>query len=145
MVWAQLAVSLIPDAFGRPARVAAIIEDITDQKYLEAELRKRMAELADTDGRKDEFLSVLAHELRSPLAPIRTALRLLRRPAVDEPERAMAERQVAHRTRLVDNRVGVSRLSQGRIGLRRSRSTPRPPPPAPLSWPTRPPTPAAWN
>ncbi|MDR3636722.1 MAG: PAS domain S-box protein [Isosphaeraceae bacterium] len=117
-VWARTAVSLIRDGAGKPARVAAIIEDVTERKRLEGELGRRMDELADADRRKDEFLAILAHELRNPLAPIRNALHLMRRPGGDEPERAMAERQVAHLVRLVDDLMDVSRISQGKIDLR---------------------------
>lgn len=118
-VWARTAVSLIRDGEGLPLRVAAIIEDVTDRKRLEAELGRRMQEMADSDRRKDEFLAVLAHELRNPLAPIRNALHLMGRSAGDEAERAMAERQIAHLARLVDDLMDVSRISQGKIDLRK--------------------------
>src|SRR5262249_35065933 len=75
----------------------------------------------EADRRKDEFLAVLAHELRNPLAPIRNALHVIRLgrhdPALVAQVRAMAERQVGHLTRLVDDLLDLSRLSRGLIRL----------------------------
>jgi PAS domain S-box-containing protein len=121
-VWARVAVSLIRDSAGKPARAVAVIEDITERKRLESELRSRVAELAEADRRKDEFLATLAHELRNPLAPIRNALHLMRDSDGDaraiEPERAMAERQVIHLARLIDDLMDIARISRGKIELR---------------------------
>jgi PAS domain S-box-containing protein len=79
--------------------------------------------LAEADRRKDEFLAMLAHELRNPLAPIRTGLEILRHAEGDdrpiEPLRAMMERQVDHLTRLVDDLMDVSRITRGKIELRK--------------------------
>ena len=91
-----------------------------------ARLRRRAEEvLKEADRRKDEFLTMLAHELRNPLAPIRTSLEILRRSAVSDPAveraRAMIERQVAHMVRLVDDLLDVSRISRGKILLREER------------------------
>jgi PAS domain S-box-containing protein len=125
IVWARVAVSLIRDEQKRPARVVAVIEEITDRKRLEDELQRRVEELAQADRRKDEFLATLAHELRNPLAPIRNALHLMRRPNGDglgiEAERAMAERQVVHLARLIDDLMDIARISRGKIELRRER------------------------
>ena len=79
--------------------------------------------LAEADRRKDEFLATLAHELRNPLAPIRTGLQILKHtegdnPAV-EPLRAMMERQAEHLARLVDDLLDLSRISHGTIELRK--------------------------
>ncbi|HEV3163928.1 MAG TPA: PAS domain S-box protein [Isosphaeraceae bacterium] len=122
VVWARTAVSLIRDSAGRPVRAAAIIEDITERKRLEGELQRRMEELAEADRRKDEFLATLAHELRNPLAPIRNALLLMKDsgdPNDLESERARAERQVVHLARLVDDLMDVSRITNGKIELRK--------------------------
>ncbi len=96
------------------------------QELLEREIaeRKRIEQaLRETDVRKDEFLAVLAHELRNPLAPIRNALHMMKHPFDNprdfEAERAMAERQVVHLARLVDDLMDVSRISQGKIELRK--------------------------
>jgi len=87
------------------------------------ELEQARDAIAASAQRKDEFLAMLAHELRNPLAPIRNALHLLGEPAVPEQERAslraMMKRQVDHMVRLVDDLVEVSRLSRGTIELRR--------------------------
>jgi signal transduction histidine kinase/ActR/RegA family two-component response regulator len=82
-------------------------------------------ELRETDRRKDEFLALLAHELRNPLAPLRNGLHVMRL-AGDNPEaatqlRAMMERQLAHMVRLIDDLLDVSRISRNKMELRRSR------------------------
>jgi signal transduction histidine kinase/DNA-binding response OmpR family regulator len=83
-------------------------------------------ELRDSDRRKDEFLAMLGHELRNPLAPIRNSLELFRlRGKGSEDEifhRALAatERQVAHMTRLVDDLLDVSRITRGKVQLRKA-------------------------
>ena len=78
--------------------------------------------LRDADRRKDEFLALLGHELRNPLAPIRNGVEILRRATSEESRRAaegVIERQVRHMTRLVDDLLDVSRITRGRIELRR--------------------------
>ena len=86
-------------------------------------LRRGEESLRDADRRKDEFLAMLAHELRNPLAPIRTATEVLARTLPpDDRNRATADvvkRQVTHLTRLVDDLLDVSRITQGRIQLQR--------------------------
>ncbi|WP_437730869.1 PAS domain S-box protein [Sorangium sp. So ce1335] len=92
--------------------------DIHDQKCAEAALK-------EADRRKDEFLAMLAHELRNPLGPLRNAAEILRRSGLEQPWAAQAcgvlERQVAHMARLVDDLLDVSRVARGRITLRRER------------------------
>jgi signal transduction histidine kinase len=91
-----------------------------NQRLAEANQR-----LAEADRRKDEFLATLAHELRNPLAPVRNALHLLRhRDMGDVPVDdllAMLDRQVTHLTHLVDDLMDVSRITRGRVELRRQR------------------------
>jgi signal transduction histidine kinase len=81
--------------------------------------------LQDADRRKDEFLATLAHELRNPLAPIRTGLQLLRMADGDsraaEGARTMMERQTAQLVRLVDDLMDVSRISRGKMELKKER------------------------
>jgi signal transduction histidine kinase len=89
------------------------------------ELRRRAEDLVEADLRKNEFLATLAHELRNPLAPLRNAVELLRRSqgdaAVSEQARNMMERQLAQLVRLIDDLLDVSRISRGRVRLRKER------------------------
>ncbi len=96
------------------AFIVASLSDISERKRLEITLR-------DADRRKDEFLAMLAHELRNPLAPLRTAVALLqRRSGNSEPDSliTLMDRQISHLTRLVDDLLEVSRITQGRIALK---------------------------
>src|SRR5438552_2544430 len=68
---------VLRDAEGRPLRMLGTAMDVTERRRLEDELRRHAERLADADRRKDEFLAMLAHELRNPLAPLRTSLELL--------------------------------------------------------------------
>ncbi len=98
-------------------------ELIAQRKRFEAEvLEKQMAQLAETDRRKDEFLAILSHELRNPLQPLQTAVEVLEHdPHAPVPERVrgIIQRQVHHITRLVDDLLDISRLNAGRLELRR--------------------------
>jgi len=103
-----------------------LIQDLVEtRKRLsesEAEYRRLYAELKDEERRKDEFLAVLAHELRNPLAPLRNALHLLRsEPDRDQAEqaRAIMDRQLASLVRLVDDLLDVSRLMSDKVELRK--------------------------
>jgi PAS domain S-box-containing protein len=91
--------------------------DVTEYKNAEAGLR-------EADRRKDEFLATLAHELRNPLAPIRSGLQVIRMVGVEGPieqARSMMERQLLQMIRLVDDLLDVSRLSTGKFELRKER------------------------
>jgi CheY-like chemotaxis protein len=94
-------------------------------EQVEADLVRYSLELEEADRRKDEFLALLGHELRNPLAPIVTSIELLRaRGGPDEHVRRACQaldRQVAHLTRLVDDLLDVSRITSGKIDLRRER------------------------
>jgi PAS domain S-box-containing protein len=112
----SLSVSPILDAQGRIIGASKIARDIADQKRLEEALR-------DSDRRKDEFLAMLSHELRNPLATIRNSVQLLRMDPGDAMQRKVLgplERQVATLTRLVDDLMDVSRVTMGRVQLQRS-------------------------
>jgi PAS domain S-box-containing protein len=89
------------------------------------ELQRLNADLSEVDRRKDEFLAVLAHELRNPLAPIMNATQYLRLKGPAEPglqnARDIIDRQVRQLVRLVDDLLDVSRISSGKISLRRER------------------------
>jgi PAS domain S-box-containing protein len=102
-----------------------IVRDITERKRLEQELRQRVDELAEADRQKNEFLAMLAHELRNPLAPICNALHLIKMPGADsrtvDEARDMMERQTHHLVRLVDDLLDVSRIIRGNIELRKEK------------------------
>jgi PAS domain S-box-containing protein len=107
----------------RPVRVVGMASDITVRKATDEALRDSQERLIESDRRKDEFLAMLAHELRNPLAPIRTGLEVIRK-AGDKPEavarvRTMMERQVGHMVRLIDDLLDVSRITSGKIELQR--------------------------
>jgi len=101
-------------ADGRPFLTSMAI-DITQRDKAEEALR-------EADRRKDEFLAMLAHELRNPLAPIRNAVQLLKTPGAAADTAAltqMLERQLSHLVRLVDDLLDVSRVTRGKIDLKR--------------------------
>ena len=87
-------------------------------------LRHSEDRLREADRRKDEFLATLAHELRNPLAPIRSAVAALRSPEVSEDDkheaRAIIERQVGQMSRLIDDLLDVSRITAGKLPLKKS-------------------------
>jgi len=101
----------------------ASIADITERKQAEARIYDLMTALKAADKRKDEFLATLAHELRGPLAPLHSALEILRH-ASDDPDllensRATMERQLGHLERLIDDLLDVSRITRDKIDLRK--------------------------
>ncbi|HXY39145.1 MAG TPA: ATP-binding protein [Vicinamibacteria bacterium] len=116
-------IGLNPVRTGRGTLVLSAIVDISQRKQLERELQRRLQDLEAADRRKDEFLAILGHELRNPLAPIRNALSILRMPEVDEATvrgtHEMLDRQIEQLVRLVDDMVDVSRIAMGRVSLQR--------------------------
>jgi len=110
----SVTVSPVRDENGAIVGASKIARDITARKRNERSLR-------EADHRKDEFLATLAHELRNPLAPIRTAAELLRRADSLAPDlravTAILERQVRHITHLVDELLDLSRITSGHIQL----------------------------
>jgi len=104
----------IKDDQGKIMGVVIVIRDITERRRADEALR-------EADRRKEEFLAVLSHELRNPLAPIQAALDLLRQaemsPSDSERELSVVARQVRHLTRLVDDLLDISRINRGRIEL----------------------------
>ncbi len=120
--WASCEVSAVRDDLGRLLGFAKVIHDTTERKRLEQELRRRADELAEADRQKNDYLAMLAHELRNPLAPVLNALQILRLaddPAMTRRAQDMIERQVRHMARLVDDLLDVSRITRGKIRLRR--------------------------
>ena len=112
--WANVIITALRDNEGRLRGFAKVTRDMTE--------RRRVEELEEADRQKDQFLALLAHELRNPLAPIRTALDVLRQPnatlADSAQAREIAERQLRHMARLLDDLLDVSRIAHGRIMLR---------------------------
>jgi PAS domain S-box-containing protein len=103
----------------------AVAEDLAHRAAIAIENASLLQALQDADRRKDEFLAILAHELRNPLAPIRNAVHIMRVKGPPVPElqwaREVIERQVLQMTRLVDDLLDVSRITKGKIELRRER------------------------
>ena len=135
----SLTISPVRDRHGRIVGASKVGRDITAQKRAAEEneaaqklltesrdeLQRVNAELSEADRRKDEFLAVLAHELRNPLAPIRNAVNYLGLKASPDPAlrnaRDIIDRQVKHLVRLVDDLLDISRISSGKIGLQKER------------------------
>ena len=101
------------------------IRDISERSRLERKTQEQAEALADLHRRKDEFLAMLSHELRNPLAPISNAVQLLRlqknEDQLQQQARTIIERQVGQLTRLVDDLLEVSRITSGRIHLQQER------------------------
>ncbi|WP_437281581.1 PAS domain-containing protein [Sorangium sp. So ce375] len=116
--WFKVRGRPIRDASNRIVRWFGIAINIHDLKLAEQALR-------DADRRKDEFLAMLAHELRNPLAPVRTAAAMLRRVGSADPvqrrAREVIDRQVTHMARLIDDLLDISRIARGRIQLHKER------------------------
>ena len=116
-IWIRCAYAPELDESGKPVGWVGAIIDITDRKRAEQALR-------EADRRKDEFLAVLGHELRNPLAPLRAGIELMReaadRPALLESLRAMMDRQLAHLIHLVDDLLDLARVTRGEIQLQRA-------------------------
>lgn len=128
--WVEGKGQLIHDAEGKPERMAGICMDVTERKQAEQALRtsetllrSQTEELATAHRQKDEFLAMLAHELRNPLAPISNSVQLLK---IQSPEQRaqslpwaidVIDRQVGQISRLVDDLLDVARITRGHIEL----------------------------
>ncbi len=113
--WANVTVTPLYDAHGELFGFAKVTRDLTDRKRVEA--------LENAERQTNEFLAMLAHELRNPLAPISNALDLLAKKPTDDPTeqwvRGVLERQTGQMARLVDDLLDVSRITRGTISLKR--------------------------
>ncbi len=113
------------DAQGALLGYVKVMRDRTDRKRLDEELRNRAEALARADEEKDEFLAVLAHELRNPLAPVFYALKLLDEKPLEDPNRwyirRIVDRQMRRLARLIDDLLDVSRIRTGKVELRKTR------------------------
>jgi PAS domain S-box-containing protein len=116
--WASGVVTPLWDEEGKLRGYAKVMRDITDRKQAEIEL-------AEANCRKDEFLAMLGHELRNPLAPMVNGLEMLRNEKAIGPAGQktidMIDRQLKHLTRLVDDLLDVARITRGKIQLRKQR------------------------
>ena len=110
----SITVSPLHDVDGRIVGASKVARDITDRRVSERLLQ-------EADRRKDEFLAMLGHELRNPLAPIRNVAEILRRKAIGDPEQEhlcqVLDRQVQQMTRLLDDLLDMSRIRQGKLQL----------------------------
>ncbi|HET9862812.1 MAG TPA: ATP-binding protein [Steroidobacteraceae bacterium] len=120
----QVSAAPVRDASGRIIGSVSVVRDITERTRGEAALRESERRLREADRHKNEFIAVLAHELRNPLVPIRNGIELLKnvrtRPDLLESVRPMMERQIAHMVRLIDDLLDVARISAGKIELKRA-------------------------
>ncbi|GGX94705.1 PAS domain-containing hybrid sensor histidine kinase/response regulator [Pseudoduganella dura] len=105
-------------------RVGLLFTDITARKAANQRLRRLAADLSEADRRKTEFLATLAHELRNPLAPIRSGLAVMRMGGdrVVPKVREVMERQVEHMVHLIDDLLDIARISGGKLELRKGRA-----------------------
>jgi PAS domain S-box-containing protein len=102
-----------------------IVRDISERKRIEKEMYNLLIELKQADRRKDEFLAILAHELRGPLAPLRNVLEIMKLTDANgdlfQRARDTMERQLSQMARLVDDLLDVSRITRNKIELRKER------------------------
>jgi PAS domain S-box-containing protein len=121
--WFFVAGAALWDASGQPFRMAGSVVEVTERKEAERVLQ-------EANRAKDEFIATLAHELRNPLAPIRTGLEILKKDTANGPAsqraRATMERQLVHMIRLIDDLLDISRINSGKVRLEVSRVRLRP-------------------
>jgi PAS domain S-box-containing protein len=117
-IWMLYNVFMIKDSTGEPVGFATVSRDISVSKQVKAALH-------EANQRKDEFLAMLAHELRNPLTPINNAAHILDSLKLEDPRLSWAtgiiKRQVKHLTHLVDDLLDVSRIVRGKISLKKER------------------------
>jgi PAS domain S-box-containing protein len=112
------------DADGHLLYVDGVTLDFTERKQMEESLRRQTEALREADHRKDDFLAILSHELRNPLAPLRNAVQILSLRG-DDPEvvaqtSELLDRQVQQMVRMVDDLLEVSRIGRGKISLQKA-------------------------
>ena len=117
LFWANVVITAVRDPAGKLIGFAKVTRDMTD--------RRRLGELERSSRRMSEFLAMLAHELRNPLAPIRNAVTVMQLETLASPalrnSRDIIDRQLTHMTRLVDELLDVGRLTTGKVKLRREK------------------------
>jgi PAS domain S-box-containing protein len=121
IIWVTAKGKLFVDIDSGLKRFAGVAVDITEQRKKQDELLRMTADLASAHSRQTEFLATLAHELRNPLAPIRSGLELMRMgsasPQSVDRLRGMMERQVNQLTHLIDDLMDIARINNGKVGL----------------------------
>jgi PAS domain S-box-containing protein len=126
----SVTISPIRDSSGKVIGASKVARDITERKLTEARLlesersaRARAEDLSRADRNKDEFLAMLAHELRNPLAPLRNAAEVLQTEEATAEERTQAQRiisrQIESMSRMIDDLLDVARITEGKIELRK--------------------------
>jgi len=117
MFWANVTLTAVHDGHGRLSGFAKVTRDLTESR--------RNTELEHSSEQMKQFLAMLAHELRNPLAPVRNAISMMQLAGDVSPEIAQArdliDRQIGHLTRLVDDLLDVGRITSGKIELRETR------------------------
>lgn len=120
--WMAFKVLTLTDGAGRPTGFATVSQDVTERRRLAEDLRKLAANLSEADRRKNEFLAVLAHELRNPLAPLTNMIEVLKHaeddPAMIRRAHGIMERQLGQMVRLVDDLLDLNRITHNRLELR---------------------------
>jgi PAS domain S-box-containing protein len=118
--WGKSTVTPLLDANKQLTAFARVTHDLTDTQKLEAQ-QKRSEDLSAANRNREEFMALLAHELRNPLSPILNALNILRQLRTDDPivqqSAGIIDRQVAQMVRLVDDLLDVSRITRGKLQL----------------------------
>lgn len=115
----------IRDARSNIVGAVLVQRDVSDEREAEKKVYSLLSELRETDRKKDEFLAILAHELRNPLAPLVNMLELIKRGGRSRETlqeiAPMMERQAQHMVRLIDDLLDVNRINRGKIELRSGR------------------------
>ena len=124
-IWIIYTVYVIRDQHGAVEGYATVSRNITERKLAEERLRQATVDLVDANNRKTRFLATLAHELRNPLAPLRTGLDLMQLPG-SSPQvlaraRTMMDRQLRQMVHLIDDLMDIARIDSGKIELKRER------------------------
>ena len=119
----SLTISPVRDEAGRIVGASKIARDITDRKQAEERIYGLMAQLKEADHRKDEFLAMLAHELRNPLAPLLNMLEIMKRGSGNgdwiEQVHSTLDRQLGQMVRLIDDLLDLSRITRSKLELRK--------------------------
>lgn len=124
-VQVQVSATVIRDGRDHPKSIAMFVHDIGASKQIENLLRERAQSLFESDRRKNVFLGLLAHELRNPLSAVLGALELIGEPLLPSEDRArsmeIANRQLGHMRRLLDDLLDVTRIATGRLNMKKAR------------------------